>query len=65
MNCVYCVAQFSINLPRQNVPKHDKIGHQTEQRVLKRSGFVFLKKEMSHPRKAVTDERNDRQKRPF
>lgn len=64
-NQAFSVRHFLRQLPRQNVPKHDKIRRQTHRRIDERSGFIFFKKEMSRPRKAVAQNWTKPQKRPI
>lgn len=47
------------------MPKHDKITAQTVKRILKRSGFIFFKKEMSKPGKAIATKRDNDKPKPF
>ena len=52
-------------MPGKNVPEHNKIASQTIKWVNKSGGFIFFKKEMTEPCKAIAAKRNNDEPKPF
>ena len=42
----------------EQLKKQDEIGEQTEKRILKSSGFVFLEEEMPRPGETISNDRH-------
>ena len=52
-------------LPGKYVPEHHKIASQTIKRVNECGWFIFFKKEMPEPCKAISAKWNDNEPKPF